>query len=142
MCLHPHPSVSISDTSHFHLFTFSPFHLSSDNAVYTIRPGQRCTTNNHAPVRSGRFLCRTGWLLRQSPPAPRSFLCTPRQTTSLYGGSKLFTFHSSLFTSNPEALTSSQNLGYDLLTTCGLLIPRPGRFRAKGANASAIRWSS
>ena len=41
--------------------------------------------------------------------------------------------------SNPAAFRSSQNFGYDLLTTCGLLILSPGCLRAKGAKARAIR---
>ena len=55
--------------------------------------------------------------------------------------SSLFTLHSSLI-SNPTFLRSSQYCGYDLLTTSGLLISICENFKARGANAIAMRWSS
>ena len=40
---------------------------------------------------------------------------------------------------NPTCFKSSQKLGYDLVTTCGLLIISPGCFSANGAKARAMR---
>ena len=48
-------------------------------------------------------------------------------------------FYSSVFTSKLVALRSSQNFGYDLVTTCGLLMRRCSKRKAAGAKASAIR---
>ena len=46
------------------------------------------------------------------------------------------------FTSNPAFCMSSQNCGYDFVTTCGSLMRSPGNTIAAGANAIAMRWSS
>ena len=43
---------------------------------------------------------------------------------------------------NPASSRFSQNFGYDLLTTCGLLIASPCCLKAYGAKARAMRWSS
>ena len=53
----------------------------------------------------------------------------------------LFTYHFSLITSivNPTSARLVQKLGYDLVTTCGLLMTMFPIFSAYGAKASAIR---
>ena len=42
---------------------------------------------------------------------------------------------------HPAISRSSQNCGYDFVTTCGSLMRRPGNLMAAGANAIAMRWS-
>ena len=53
-----------------------------------------------------------------------------------------YTFYSVGSTVKPTSRRSSQKRGYDLVTTCGLLMRNPGKRIAAGAKAMAMRWSS